>query len=184
MLRKDWIEKRKKISGRGSKEKAIVAKLLPFLEPYENIGLYIPVRGEADVFYALKEKFPDKNLYVPKVVSNTDMVFLPANSLKAGAFGIPEPEENPDLAPEYLDVIVVPMVAFYQTHRMGYGGGYYDRYLKDKSVLKIGVAFDEQDAAEYGECFDIQPWDIEMDLILTPTRRIEKKTTRTDSMNS
>ncbi|WP_305154459.1 5-formyltetrahydrofolate cyclo-ligase [uncultured Dubosiella sp.] len=68
-----------------------------------------------------------------------------------------------------IDVIVVPMVAFDGKYRIGYGKGYYDRYLKTFEGLKIGVAFDDQ------EVYDYQPslYDVPMDVIVTESRTIE-----------
>ncbi len=64
-----------------------------------------------------------------------------------------------------LDVILVPVVGFFETYRMGYGKGYYDRYLKNSSALKIGLAFDVQEMV-----FDVKPTDIELDMIITESR--------------
>jgi len=61
--------------------------------------------------------------------------------------------------------VIVPMLAFDKNnYRLGYGGGYYDRYLKDYDGLKIGLAFDEQ----YGELC-IESFDMPLDIIITPT---------------
>ena len=64
-----------------------------------------------------------------------------------------------------LDVILVPIVGFFGTHRMGYGKGYYDRYLSKSSALKIGVAFDVQEVE-----FDVKPTDVKLDMIITESR--------------
>ena len=62
-------------------------------------------------------------------------------------------------------MILVPVVGFFETYRMGYGKGYYDRYLKNSSALKIGLAFDVQEMV-----FDVKPTDIELDMIITESR--------------
>ena len=64
-----------------------------------------------------------------------------------------------------LDVILVPVVGFFGTYRMGYGKGYYDRYLSKSSALKIGVAFDVQEVE-----FDVKPTDVKLDMIITESR--------------
>ena len=60
-------------------------------------------------------------------------------------------------------------IAFYsdreEKSRMGYGKGYYDRYLSKSSALKIGVAFDVQETK-----FDVKPTDIKLDMIITESR--------------
>ena len=64
------------------------------------------------------------------------------NFLKLNKFGIPEPEQIKKVLP---DIILVPLVAFDdRLYRIGYGGGYYDRYIEKlsnkKNLLKIGIA--------------------------------------------
>ena len=64
------------------------------------------------------------------------------NLLKLNKYGIPEPEKTKKVFP---DIIFVPVVAFdNRLYRIGYGGGYYDRYIhkisNKKKLLKIGIA--------------------------------------------
>ncbi len=66
--------------------------------------------------------------------------------LKLNKFGIPEPEQKKRVIP---DIIIVPIVAFdNKLYRIGYGGGYYDRYInkisKKKILLKVGIAYSYQ----------------------------------------
>ncbi|MBQ2960820.1 MAG: 5-formyltetrahydrofolate cyclo-ligase [Oscillospiraceae bacterium] len=67
---------------------------------------------------------------------------------KTGMMGISEPdvEKSELICPEEIDIVICPMVAFDEKKwRMGYGGGYYDRYLpKCTKALKIGIAFEAQ----------------------------------------
>lgn len=107
--------------------------------------------------------------YVPKVIGETEMVFMKAENLQPGTFGVPEPCGTEAIDPQQIDVIVVPMVTFMKTWRIGYGKGYYDRYLRSFDGLKIGIAFDEQEVADYLP----HEHDIPMDRIITPTRIIE-----------
>lgn len=89
--------------------------------------------------------FKHLSVYLPVVTSNTDMEFVKyEDNLQKGSFGVLEPVGT-FIDKNLMDVIVVPMVGFNHTIRMGYGKGYYDRYLKDFCGLKIGVAFDIQE---------------------------------------
>ena len=162
MDRKATIHKRKHLSliQRQQKEKAIVQKLLPFLEG--NIGAYVPILGEVDIMEVSLSK---GKVFLPKVLDNQNMEFILFDgNLKEGAFGVMEPS-GPAVDPESLDVIVVPMVNFCGFHRRGYGKGYYDRYLKKTKALKIGVAFDLQE-----DEFSAGQYDVDMDILITETK--------------
>ena len=159
--RKLCIQRRSSLSNskRFEKEKAITNCVLPFLKG--KIGTYIPIRNEVDVYSHIHNKF---DLYIPKMLDDTTIAFYSDIEEKIkGPFSTIEPigiHEEKD-----LDVILVPVVGFFKTYRMGYGKGYYDRYLKNSSALKIGLAFDVQEMV-----FDVKPTDIELDMIITESR--------------
>ncbi len=161
--RKICIERRKSFSEveRNEKEKAIMNRVLPFLKG--KIGLYIPVKGEVDLYSRLKGKC---DLYLPKTLDEIHIAFYSDKEKKVyGKFNIVEPigiEEVND-----LDVIIVPVVGFKNCARMGYGKGYYDRYLEYSKALKIGVAFDIQEMD-----FDIKKTDVMLDYMITESRSI------------
>ena len=80
-------------------------------------------------------------------------------------FGIPEPISNKII---YPDVLLVPLVAFdSKFNRLGYGGGFYDRYLKRikkiKNILTIGLAYSFQEV----KSIPINNYDIKLDFIIT-----------------
>ena len=159
--RKECIQRRSLLSKseRLLKEKAITNCVLPFLKG--KIGTYIPIRNEVDVYSIFKDEF---DLYIPKMLDDTTIAFYSDQEEKInGPFSTIEPiglreEKN-------LDVILAPVVGFFDTYRMGYGKGYYDRYLSKSSALKIGVAFDVQETQ-----FDVKPTDIKLDMIITESR--------------
>lgn len=156
--RKQIIQRRCQLdpSIKKSKEREIQKYLEPYL--HGNIGLYVPIKNEVDLFSLNR----NRKLYLPKVTSSTTMEFLLfTGTFSEGAFGVLEPE-GARIDPIDLDVIVVPMVAFNGLQRMGYGKGYYDRYLKDTKALKVGVAFSMQEAN-----FEKQDHDINMDIVIT-----------------
>ena len=76
----------------------------------------------------------------------------------------PDPDHSTLLEKEKIDVIIVPLLAFDEKRkRLGYGGGYYDRYLKDFKGLKIGVGFEAQKNTDLPE----EEHDIPLDIIIT-----------------
>ena len=159
--RKECIQRRSLVSNskRLLKEKAITNCVLPFLKG--KIGTYIPIRNEVDVYSNFKEEF---DLYIPKMLDDTTIAFYSDREEKSkGPFSTIEPIGMHEV--KNLDVILVPVVGFFGTYRMGYGKGYYDRYLKVSSALKIGIAFDVQEIK-----FDVKPTDVTLDMIITESR--------------
>ena len=85
--------------------------------------------------------------------------------LKINKFGIPEPVSSKVY---YPDILLVPLVAYDRSlNRLGYGGGYYDRYIekieKIKKVTKIGLAFSFQKISSIA----INQYDKKLDFIVT-----------------
>lgn len=107
-----------------------------------------------------------KNVAVPKVVGK-DMVFYRLtdfSQLKPGYYGIPEPDEGEIVQWENA-LMIMPGVAFDRAnHRVGYGGGFYDRYLeKHPGITRMAIAFDFQILEEV----PVEPTDIFPQFIVT-----------------
>lgn len=116
-----------------------------------------------------------KRVAIPKVKDGT-MEFRYIDSLrqvKEGTHGIMEPSEDTDQANSETAMMIVPGVAFDpQCHRIGYGGGYYDRYLTEHpNHITVAVAFDFQifDEVPHEE-YDVTPL-----YLFTESRRFQKK---------
>lgn len=84
----------------------------------------------------------------------------------SGAFGIREPGgDAPRVAPESLDLVIVPAIAFDTRHyRLGRGRGYYDKYLPQTRAFAVGVSLGLWQLQELPR----DSWDRPMDLVLTP----------------
>lgn len=103
------------------------------------IGFYASFRNEVDTWAIMEQALADgKQLALPKVVSpNHPLAFYTVTkdqsgwSLSRGAFGVMEPNAScPELPSEQLDVLFIPALALSKDgHRLGWGGGYYDRTL-------------------------------------------------------
>lgn len=169
LYRQQEIEKREQIPDRPNKNQQIAARLLPFFHPGMSIGFYIPIGAEANGH--IEDLAFDKSLklVVPKVLSKTEMAFYESKNLKPGFKGILEPTDLEGDQEEVIpDILIIPMLCFWNGYRMGYGGGYYDRYLaKHPDCLRIGIAYDEQE-----DFFRPSPWDERLDFIVTPTRTL------------
>ena len=110
------------------------------------IGGYYPVNFEIDILEFLNQlKAKGLQISLPVIKKKNEMDFYSwstKNLLKLNKYGIPEPEQIKKVFP---DIIFVPLVAFdKRLYRIGYGGGYYDRYIdkisKKKEIFKIGIA--------------------------------------------
>jgi len=105
---------------------------------------------------------------LPVIKKNKEMDFYTWSNndlLKLNKYGIPEPEQNKKVFP---DIILVPLVAFdSRLYRIGYGGGYYDRYiakfLNKKNLFKIGIAHSCQKINRV----PINNYDKKLDMIIT-----------------
>ena len=104
-----------------------------------------------------------KNLTMEAIACDADSIF------EANAYNIPEPLDNEVVEPSLLDMVIVPMLAFdLNGNRVGYGKGFYDRYLKQcrKDCLKIGLSyFEAVDSID-----DRDDFDVPLDLCITPQR--------------
>ena len=132
------------------------------------VGSYYPVNFEADTFQLMK-MFKQKGykLSLPVISSKYDMNFYTWNlndPLYVNKYGIPEPKTKIKVIPS---VLLIPMVAYdKRLNRLGYGGGYYDRFLKKyekKNILKIGLAITCQEVKK----LPTNNFDKKMDYILT-----------------
>ncbi len=142
----------------------------------ETILFYSPIANELNVSPLLEIAFEQrKTVLLPRFDPSTDKYVIcqikdPALDLTTGKFGILEP--GPHSKPfqlNNLDLALVPGVGFDEHGgRLGRGRGFYDRLLAEIAGTKCGVAFDEQMVAEV----PIQPHDMKMSLIVTPTRWI------------
>lgn len=137
------------------------------LEKVKNarkICVYLSILNEVETSEIIKELLLDgKELCAPVVVGDNMIArrFLDISDLKSGAYGILEPQGK-IISPSELDLIVVPMVAYnLSLDRIGYGKGYYDRFLP-KGIMTVGLAY-------HGQRFDFTPdrLDKPLDMIVT-----------------
>tara|TARA_B100001250_G_C19689652_1_gene739692 strand:- start:217 stop:762 length:546 start_codon:yes stop_codon:yes gene_type:complete len=133
------------------------------------IGAYFPINYEIDCLEILKklEKSGNKiSLPITEKKNKMDFFEWSFNKpLLIGKIGIPEPCTKKKV---YPDVLLVPLVAFDKyKFRLGYGGGYYDRYIqkikKIKKILTIGISFSFQEVEKIPK----NKHDQKLDFILT-----------------
>lgn len=156
MTKEDWEVKTKTI--------ARSLQQIPAYKSAKSIYLYVDYKNEVGTREIIRKAWKaGKKVYVPKV-QGKDMEFFEINTfedLKPGCKGILEPKGDLEkMAIGEDGLMILPGVAFDKDcHRIGYGGGFYDRYLAAHPKLKkIALAFSFQIFEEVAwEEFDISP---------------------------
>lgn len=150
-----------------------------------SVMLYMPLRSELDVVpLAMAALQQGKRVSVPRADADQGTLtpigveHLDADAMPADPMGVRTPAAGPEVAPESLDLVVVPGVAFDRTgRRLGRGAGYYDRFLARLAphTATAGICFDEQlvDSVPHGT------HDRTVDCVFTPSHTISAPRTTT-----
>ncbi|MBS6007440.1 MAG: 5-formyltetrahydrofolate cyclo-ligase [Clostridium baratii] len=179
-LRKEIIKKRDELdcTEKTIKDKKIIEKLKDTKEYKEAKGIfvYIGFGSEINTKILIEDALEDgKEVCVPKVIKK-DMVFIKINSLEnlvTSSYGILEPVgDKNNFNVDNLGLIIMPGLAFdKQGNRLGYGRGYYDKFLSNNkiNVKKIALAYDFQILDKVPS----EEHDIKVDSIITEEKEIE-----------
>jgi 5-formyltetrahydrofolate cyclo-ligase len=151
---------------------------LPIWEStFYHLFLTIEEQNEVNTDYILNIlSGKDKNIVVSKSDFKTGLMthFLLTDNtvIKKNYYNIPEPVDGIEILPNKLEVVFVPLLAFdAQGHRVGYGKGFYDRFLSEcnPTTIKIGLSFFEPEP----EIKDIFKNDVTLDYCVTPNQVYE-----------
>ena len=163
------IRKQKKLNNKNINFQEILKILKKSKTIGRIVGGYYPYNYEVDPLKIL-EKFEKKNYLIslPKIEKNSHMNFFRWSTkepLAINKYGIPEPTSNIIIHP---NILLVPLVAFdNHFNRIGYGGGFYDRYIKklkkEKKIITIGLAYSFQKVRKV----PINKYDIKLDFVVT-----------------
>jgi len=164
-LRKKIKEIRKAFSGeeRTVNNQKICANFLQNFSHFKSYFIYNSFGSEADtsgIVATLLSK--SKQIYMPKI-NNGEMLATPlTGEFTKGAFGISEPVGDGYFGE--IEVAVIPLLAVNNKgFRLGYGGGFYDRFLKGRQIVKVGIAFSFQ----HTEVSFEEEWDEPLDYLVT-----------------
>lgn len=144
---------------------AICENLLALFGDRNTFFIYCSFGSEADTKNIIARLISlGKRVLLPRV-EGEDMVpveYRAGDNLVKNSLGVQEPEGQA-YAGE-IDVVIVPLLAVNaRGYRLGYGGGYYDRFLKNSSAVKAGIGYDFQLTDEFKE----DAWDEPLDILIT-----------------
>jgi len=146
------------------------------LEGIKVVHTFLPISRTREVntlliIDRLRIDFPDVKISVPKInniTSELEHYYLEGrDQLRNNTWEIPEPVYGVPTPADKIDAVLVPLLAFDRRgHRLGYGRGFYDRFLSTcrPDCLKVGLSFFEFEE----EIDDISDKDVPLDLIVTP----------------
>ena len=154
-IRKEILGKRNNLSIEEVEKKSdlIIENLEKFIKNAENIMIFMDMKNEVRITKLMK-LYPEKSFFISKITDskNREMKInrYNENELVLHKFGYYESSSSDFYNENILDIVIVPAVVFdLEKNRIGFGGGYYDTFLKkireeNKKVLFIGICYDFQ----------------------------------------
>jgi len=186
-LRKKYRNKRQSLSSTiiSRNSSIITNKLDSYIlkNNYKNIMIFVSFRNEIYTHDLIKKWLieRDKNIFVPYIENDIDQMKISQikdfeKDLERGVYNILEPTEKIKNNNEVydLDIIVVPGLVFSKDgYRIGYGGGYYDKFLSKVSneVKKVGIVYSDFVVND----LPVDEYDLPVDLIMTEKETIFPK---------
>ena len=153
-LRKELVEKRKNIpkNKKAIYDKEISRKITQsdYFKKAEQVLVFASVCDEFDTQFIIEKcRMENKSIFFPLCIDKQgEMKFFKVDSredLQSGMYGIPEPKSTcEEYTPEENDLIIVPCLSVDKNgYRIGYGRGYYDRFLKGFKGISICPCYEE-----------------------------------------
>ncbi|GAA4246416.1 5-formyltetrahydrofolate cyclo-ligase [Winogradskyella damuponensis] len=179
LLRKKYKELRQQLSNTeiDNFSLAIANQLLTldiWNKSFYHIFLTIAEQKEIDTDFILNILAgKDKHIVISKSnfedYSMSHVLLTDSTTIKKNSYNIPEPVDGIEIQSSQLEVVFIPLLAFDKLgHRIGYGKGFYDRFLADckPETLKIGLSFFEAEV----ETIEASEDDIKLDYCVTPNQ--------------
>ncbi len=140
------------------------------------IHLYLPLEKNKEpdtwpILDRIRREFPHIKISIPKINNQTseleNFYFEGMHEIKNNAWGIPEPKQGVPTISAEIDLVLIPLLLFDEKgNRVGYGKGFYDRFLKQcrPDCKKIGLSFFDPVAI----IADVNEQDVKIDYCITP----------------
>lgn len=158
------------------RNKRLMELLLNFLleEKKKYIHVFLPIRRnkEPNIFLILPELWKAGIDTVTSIVDfelkSMSHIFLSADTdIKKNELDIPEPQNGKTADVDLINIFLIPLlVADKQGNRIGYGGGYYDKLLKETKAIKVGLSLSNP----VDKIIQNENWDVSLDFLITPFR--------------
>ena len=180
-LRSKFLKKRKELSEKEIEEKneAILENSKHFFKTngINTIHIFLPQLGKTEIdtwrIISFLHNFGQLKIISPRIIPGTREMehyqLTPETILINNQWKIPEPDPETSLKvlPVDIDAVFIPLLAFDKRgFRVGYGGGYYDRFLVQcrSDIVKIGLSFFEPE----DKIDDLDSFDVAMNYCITP----------------
>jgi 5,10-methenyltetrahydrofolate synthetase len=171
-IRTTMRKKRKNLSlaEKQRKDFLILEHLKEIVAFETHIGVFLSFQDEIDTFPIVEYLFEKGIKVSSSKIEENNLVFYQLSApatIETGVYNIPIPQSDVKTRAQDMGILLIPLLAFSkEKHRVGYGKGYYDRYLKNYKGLKVGLAYDFQ----YLPCFKTDQYDIPLDMIVTESQ--------------
>lgn len=145
---------------------------LPALQQAKTVFCYVSTEFEIDTRKILRQLWQEqKRVVIPYCLEKGTMCACQVDSfsdMQSGKFGILEPKPYcAKIEPSEISFAIVPALACDQKgYRLGYGGGYYDRYLAKTNIICAALCYD----AFLYPTLPVEPWDCRLQYIVTEKR--------------
>ena len=138
----------------------------------QNIACYFPIGSEVNTHNIMLDTLEQgKNLLLPKIIDDNIEFYIVSNleKLEKGRFEIMEPKDSCERTKK-IDCVLIPTVGVSKSGvRLGYGHGYYDRFLSSTDAMKISLTYSKQIV----KSIPSDSHDIKIDWIVTENENIK-----------
>ncbi len=180
-LRKKYLDKRKMMTTQEVEKCShqITQFFFEFVDltNVQRVHLFLPIQknNEFDTWLMIdvfRTKYPHIQLIIPKTDfknhSMQNFLFTEQTELLENRYGILEPVDGVEVQEENIDLVITPLLIFDENgYRVGYGGGFYDRFFQKcrKDIQRVGVCFEKG----IDQITDLDQYDEKLTYCITPT---------------
>ncbi len=168
---RQWAKTQRLLEKNKDKDETILKKI-KFLKCFieaNNVMLFYPLENELNLLDLLNE---NKVFSFPCIINDKIIPYKHNENFKIGKFNILEPQNSTEILPKELDLVIVPALCVdIKGNRVGYGKGYYDKFIKELNREKTKIIVGIYDNLVVNE-IEIDELDEKVDIIVTEEKTI------------